>query len=971
MKKISKLLVVALTVPLLAACDSLLPNFAPKQKSEEAESSSSKEKSKSSINNDNQEYSITWANWDGETLKIDTYAKGDLPSYKGTTPTRPSADGISYTFTGWAPTISRVESDKTYIAQYFSSIQESEYVTAKFINWNGDVLQEGSYKKGKTPSYSGATPTRPNDGDIYYTFSSWSPAVAPITENTTYVATYTSEYRQSAFTIRWVDWDGTLLELDHCSAGETPVFNAAEPIRPADNDNAYVFTGWSPVIEPANSDVTYVAQYRIDNENGNYTVTWYNYDGSFLYQDYFKAGDTPVYAHDTPTRDATVENTFAFSGWTPEITKVTNNASYRATYETAARQYEVKWFDNSRNLIYSEMVDYGARLEFKGELPTKASDTSHDYVFSGWSAEYCNGNTSVYPSFETKTRQYKITWCNYDGEVIKEEMVDYGTRPSYEGDTPTRNPEGATSYSFGYWTPSINTVKGDATYTASYYSSTRYVSIQFADYNGKIVWSNSYLYGDNIDITLSSYDLNRICRPGDAEHYYELIGWDKEIQTTALEDTVYYPVFEEKNCVDNLLLKKSLDETHYTVIGYKNIPTSGQVGIPSEYNGLPITEIGQRSFTGSDVAISRIVMSDSIVSIGEYAFQHVGASEIVLSSNLKTIGNYAFWNITPFTDINLLNIETIGNYAFGACWSIEKVTFGPYLSEIGEGAFYGCVTCFEIDYNPLFKTVDGVLYSKDGKELVAYPVRASGNEFDVPNGVERIGNNAFRNGQLREINLPDTLTTIDSYAFCSLESLKSLVVPNSVLSIGPYAFECCYGLESIALSNNLKEIGYYAFDYCRSLVAISLPESLETIDYGAFYRCSRLKTVNIPSSINVIRQSLFGECKQLETIVLPEGITRIEDQAFVSCVSISSIAIPEGVAELRYGCFKDCLSLDEVTLPSTISSIDGCCFDGCVYLTTISYNGTMAQWELVWKSSDWNTNSAIQQIVCTDGTITL
>ena len=81
-------------------------------------------------------------------------------------------------------------------------------------------------------------------------------------------------------TIRFENWDGTLLEEVQVLDGQTPVYSGATPTRPSDAQYNYWFDSWSPAIAPATADATYIATYTTTLVY--YTVNWYNYDGTLL-----------------------------------------------------------------------------------------------------------------------------------------------------------------------------------------------------------------------------------------------------------------------------------------------------------------------------------------------------------------------------------------------------------------------------------------------------------------------------------------------------------------------------------------------------------------------------------------------------------------------------------------------------------------------------------------------------------------
>lgn len=125
--------------------------------------------------------------------------------------------------------------------------------------------------------------------------------------------------------------------------------------------------------------------------------------------------------------------------------------------------------------------------------------------------------------------------------------------------------------------------------------------------------------------------------------------------------------------------------------------------------------------------------------------------------------------------------------------------------------FRFCRNLMEIDVEEggAYKTEDGVLYTADGKAIVAYPCGRTGS-FTVPEGVETVERLAFSNSSLSEIILPDSLETINDYGFFGAAKLGTITVPSSVRYIGYLAFSES-GIKEAILSEGLEEIDYSAF----------------------------------------------------------------------------------------------------------------------------------------------------------------
>ena len=102
------------------------------------------------------------------------------------------------------------------------------YYTIRFINWNGEVLQSSQVVGGDMPTYNGATPVRAGEGQYVFSFRGWSPDIVIATADADYIAQYdTTAY----YTIRFLNWDGTVLQSGLLKEGSIPVYNGESPTR--------------------------------------------------------------------------------------------------------------------------------------------------------------------------------------------------------------------------------------------------------------------------------------------------------------------------------------------------------------------------------------------------------------------------------------------------------------------------------------------------------------------------------------------------------------------------------------------------------------------------------------------------------------------------------------------------------------------------------------------------------------------
>lgn len=248
---------------------------------------------------------------------------------------------------------------------------------------------------------------------------------------------------------------------------------------------------------------------------------------------------------------------------------------------------------------------------------------------------------------------------------------------------------------------------------------------------------------------------------------------------------------------------------------------------------------------------------------------------------------------------------------------------GKSVETIGENVFLNSdsLTSITVDEeNPYFMVDDGVLYSKDKRELLYCPKNFSG-IYRVAEEVKRIGKSAFRNcNQLTEIVLPEGLEVIGDTAFYGCTQLKQISLPKSVSQIGAYAYKGC-PLQGTLDLMNIKDIGEGAFEGCTGLTSVVLPENLLRIEASLFQGCTGLTVVNIPQCVTAIGTSAFASCSRLQSVAIPDEVERIEDYAFKGCSNMKYLAIGNSVKKIGVEAFGECRRLKSLSIPASVDSI--------------------------------------------------
>ena len=219
-----------------------------------------------------------------------------------------------------------------------------------------------------------------------------------------------------------------------------------------------------------------------------------------------------------------------------------------------------------------------------------------------------------------------------------------------------------------------------------------------------------------------------------------------------------------------------------------------------------VTSIGAYAFYNCS-SLTNITIPNSVTSISSYAFYDCKSlTSITIPNRVTSIGDYAFSYCSRLTSITIPNsVTSIGDYAFYNCSSLTSVTIPNSVTSIGDKAFYCCRNLTSIDVAPnnaYYQSIDGNLYTKDGKTLIKYAAGKTDTSFTIPDGVTYIGDDAFYYcSSLTSITIPNSVTSIGDYAFCICSNLTSVTIPNNVTSIGSYAFSGCSSLTSVIFEN--------------------------------------------------------------------------------------------------------------------------------------------------------------------------
>lgn len=422
----------------------------------------------------------------------------------------------------------------------------------------------------------------------------------------------------------------------------------------------------------------------------------------------------------------------------------------------------------------------------------------------------------------------------------------------------------------------------------------------------------------------------------------------------------------------------------------------------SDENGC-ITYYGARVIT--DESQSRIQnINDFIVYKGDgyvILLRYIGDNDVITLPSFDdcpqyTINSRAFYMNDVVSKVTVPEgVTGILNYVFSECKSLTVVNLPASVSLIDRSAFNNsnALTAININSaNEKYKSINGVLYSKNGTQLLCYPKSKPDTHFTIPHGVLEIASGTFDNCRnLVSVTIPDSVTKINGGAFSQCYSLssvnipssvkeigdrafyscdlKTITIPSSVTIIGSEAFRGCMSLTEIVLPNTLTHLGDRAFYNCRSLKSVTIPNSITELGFGTFYECTSLTSIKLPDNLECIGAGAFAKCSALTSINIPSSVKTIENNAFEDCTSLKEITVPDGITELGFWFAGKCFSLITINIPKSVTSISYNVIYRCESLKNINYAGTVEEWNAIKKDKSWDSSSGDYTIYCTDGSI--
>lgn len=286
-------------------------------------------------------------------------------------------------------------------------------------------------------------------------------------------------------------------------------------------------------------------------------------------------------------------------------------------------------------------------------------------------------------------------------------------------------------------------------------------------------------------------------------------------------------------------------------------------------------------------------------------------------------------------------VKVIGKDAFKNCRSLASITIPESITSIEDAAFNGT------SLKKVYITDIAAWCNISFESVVSNPLRYA--------------DNLYLNGEyVKEIVIPDGVTSIGAHAFDGYSNLVGISIPESVNSIGYSAFRDCISLKNVYITDLVA--------WCNISFDGSNATPLNKAD-NLYLNGEIVKELKIPTGVTSISSYAFHGYTGLASVTFHDRVTNIGNCAFANCINLTSITISDSVTSIGGYAFYNCYKLKSFILGTGVAKIGDFALDNCNSLETVNYKGNVEQWNLIQKNVLWDGYTSQFKICCSDGTI--
>jgi hypothetical protein len=635
------------------------------------------------------------------------------------------------------------------------------------------------------------------------------------------------------------------------------------------------------------------------------------------------------------------------------------------------KYYKIRFLNDDGSLLFeADKVLENAMPEYQGNTPLKAKTDQYTYTFKGWDKTIApaTADTEYTAVYDAAVNQFDVRFVNYDDSLISTVSVPYDGTVAFSGETPTKPSTDQYTYAFTNWDESLEHIKSGCVRKAVYQENIREYKVDYRNYDGKILDSQTIKYGQN-----AHFAKDYPTKPDDTTHTYTFSGWDYP-ETNIVKDMVLTAVFKDTlkqftvtfNNYDGKMLYRAVVDAESNVTYLGSTPTKAG------------TESLDYTFTGWDKELTNILADTVITAQFESAPKTLYVSFKNDDGTLLKTETVKYGEAVAYTGATPTKERT-------AQYTYSFTGWDKTLSNITVNCERWAVYTQTVNqYTVTFKNYDGTVlktYTADYGSNVSYTGATPTKPGDTTNGYSFSGwdvdtssvqTNLVATAQFvvadyvtYSLNDAKTAYTVLRNPDVSMPTIADIPATHNglpVTKIGDGCFKNCSSLASVELPSSITAIGSDAFWGCSSLAIYFHREAIGSgwsSTWNGFYgggndvKCvptvwgyqSRGEIDNLNYAICKVGSTSFAEivgaAKAMDSYAIPSTIeslpvTTVANSAFYSRTRIVSITIPAGCVNLGEYVFSGCSSLTTVNLPTDLLVVPRNGFQACTSLVSIS-----------------------------------
>lgn len=659
-----------------------------------------------------------------------------------------------------------------------------------------------------------------------------------------------------------------------------------------------------------------------------------------------------------------------------------------STAESHPSRVVTKFLNYDESVLYVNTILYGEDAVYQGEKPVRENSETTVYTFSGWDKplEKIVEDTTFYAQYTDSVRKYEIKFVDYDDRLLEKQLLEYGATPVYSQGEPTRTSDDFYTYAFTGWSPSIEKVRNDKTYKATYSREDILYTITW-NIDGATT-TEKYRYGETPSFKGSTY------KAPTPQYSYEFAGWEPSIRSVTA-NTTYTAKYNQS--INSYTITWNVDG--------KVTSESYEYGVTPTYKGSTekaATPQYTYTFSGWSPAIS------AVTSNATYTAQYdsvVNSYTITWDVNGNiTHETYKYGDVPSYKGSTNKESDAQYSYAFKG-WSpeIEVVTKNATYIALYESTLNQYTVKWLNDDDSVLKTETysfGETPSYGSTPISAdeygYDTSFAGWSPEIQPVTCNIEYKAQYNKTPRKfilsVSVPrnwDATHWGEVYLFSQEYDYGTLVPVDDIISALPECFA----------DFNIDSMNHWIY---HKFVSLSVP----SYGYGPGHTYVSGEKIEITSFTELRAEYITSECGRYPTTMINDGLRldsvpcdyyweyqntfmipgkvdpQGEDGGYNIVTEIGSYAfsysgsepltlkVGEGVKRIdnHAFCSERIVSL---SLPSTLTNLNAESLAGCSSLANLSFRGTKQQWNSLPKGSDWNYAVPATVVHCTNGDVTL